>query len=132
MIYDEAYDETFHWKLESIQYKACLALSRAIRGSSREKLYHELGLESFQRRCWYRKVCLFYKIFKENKPVYLFNLIPSKNSNYNTRNTDKITPFHTKHNFFKNSFFPSTVVESNKLDPNLRSAASLIVFKKSC
>ena len=131
MIYDEAYNKTFHWKLESIQFNACLALSRAIRGSSREKLYHELGLESFQRRCWYRKVCLFYKIFKENKPVYLFNLIPSKNSNYNTRNTDKITPFHTKHNFFKNSFFPSTVIEWNKLDPNLRSAASVSLFKKS-
>ena len=48
MIYDEAYNETFHQKLESIQYNACLALSGAIRGSSREKLYHELGLESLQ------------------------------------------------------------------------------------
>ena len=124
--------KTFHQKLESIQHNACLALSGAIRGSSREKCYHELGLESLQCWHWYRKLCLFYKIFKENKPVYLFNLIPSKNSNYNTRNTDKITPFHTKHNFFKKFFFPSTVVESNKLDPNLRSAASLIVFKKSC
>ena len=45
------------------------------------------------------------KIFKENKQVYLFNLIiPGKNANYNTRNTYKITLFHTKHNFFKNSF----------------------------
>ena len=78
LIYDEAYNETFHQKLESIQYNACLALSGAIRGSSREKLYHELGLESLQRRRWYRKLSLFYKIFKENKPVYLFNLILTK------------------------------------------------------
>ena len=131
IIYDEAYNETFHQKLESIQYYACLALSGAIRGSSKEKLYHELGLESLQCRRWYRKLCLFYKIFKENKPVYLFSLIPSKNSNYNIRNTNKITPFHTKHNFFKNSLFPSTAFEWNKLDPNLRSAAGLSVFKKS-
>ena len=48
MIYDEAYNETFHQKLESIQYNACLPLSEAIRGSSKEKLYHELGLESLQ------------------------------------------------------------------------------------
>ena len=48
MIYDEAYNERFHQKLESIQYNACLALSGAIRGSSREKLYHELGLKSLQ------------------------------------------------------------------------------------
>ena len=36
-IYDEAYNETFNQKLESIQYNACLALSGAIRGLSREK-----------------------------------------------------------------------------------------------
>ena len=69
VIYDEAYNETFHQKLESIQYNACLALSRVITGSSREKLYQELGLQSLQRRRWYRKLCLLYKIFKENKPV---------------------------------------------------------------
>ena len=48
IIYDEAYNETFHQKLESIRYNACLALSGGIRGSSREKLYHESGLESLQ------------------------------------------------------------------------------------
>ena len=131
IIYDEAYNETFYQKLESIQYNACLALPGAIRWLSREKLYHELGLESLQCQCWYWKLCLFYKIFKENKLVYLFNLIPSKNSNYNTRNRDKVTPFHTKHNFFKNYFSPSTVIKWNKLDPNLWSAASLSVFKKN-
>ena len=44
VIYDETYNKTFHRKLESIRYNACLALSGAIRGSSRE----ELGLESLQ------------------------------------------------------------------------------------
>ena len=132
VVYDEAYNETFHQKPESTQCNACLALSRAIRGSSREKLYQELGLESLQRRRWYKKICLFYKIFKENKPVYLFNLIPTKNSNYNTfRNTDKIALFYTKHNFFKKYFFPSTVIEWTKLDPNLQSAAPLSVFKNN-
>ena len=99
VICDEIYSKTFHQKLESIQYHAYLALSGAIRGPSREKLYQELGLESLQRRRWHRKLSLFYKSFKENKLVYLFNLIPTKNSNYNTRNTDKITLFRSKHNF---------------------------------
>ena len=39
VIYEEAYNETYHQKLESVQYNACLALSRTIRGLSREKLY---------------------------------------------------------------------------------------------
>ena len=37
VIYDKAYNETFHQKLESIQYNAGLVLSGAIRGSSGEK-----------------------------------------------------------------------------------------------
>ena len=47
--YDEAYNETFIQKLESIQHNACLALLGGIRGFSREKLYQKLGLESLQR-----------------------------------------------------------------------------------
>ena len=56
IIYDQAYKVSFHQKLESIQYNAALALIGAIRGSSREKLYQELGLESLQLRRWYRKL----------------------------------------------------------------------------
>ena len=47
IIYDQAYKESFHQKLESIQYNAVLAIAGAIRGTSREKLYQELSLESF-------------------------------------------------------------------------------------
>ena len=90
---------------ESIQYNPCLLLSAVIRGSSREQIYHELGLESLEHRHWCRKLCLFCKIFKKNKHIYLFSLIPTKKLNYIIRNTDKITLFHTKHNFFKNLFF---------------------------
>ena len=50
IIYDQAYNLSFHQKLESIQYNAALALTGTIRGSSREKLYQELGLESLQLR----------------------------------------------------------------------------------
>ena len=131
MIYDEAYNEIFHWKPRSIQYDACLALSGAITGLSREKLYHKLGLESFQRWHWYKKLCLFYKIFKENKHVYLFNLIPIKKLDYNTGNIDKITLLHTKNNFFQTLFFPPTVIEWNKLDFSFWSVATLVFFKEN-
>ena len=45
-IYDQAYNSAFHDKLESIQYNVCLAITGAIRGTSKEKLYQELELES--------------------------------------------------------------------------------------
>ena len=39
----------------SNRFNSALAITGAIRGSSREKLYQELGFESLQQRRWYRK-----------------------------------------------------------------------------
>ena len=119
ILYDQARNESFHLKLESIQYNACLAITGAIRGLSREKLYQELGFESLQQRRWYRKLCCFYKIFKNESPRYLFNIIPTRNPFYITRNHTNISLFKTNHIFFKNSFFPSTIIEWNNLDPKV-------------
>ena len=111
---------SFHQKLESIQYNACLAITGAIQGTSKEKLYQEIGLESLQLRRWYRKLGMFYKIFKSKSPQYLFKLIPEKTSSYVIRNAQNIPLFNIKHNFYKNSFFPSLIIEWNNIDPNLR------------
>ena len=44
IIYDQAYNATFHQKLEQIQYNACLEITGAITGTSKEeKFYEELG-----------------------------------------------------------------------------------------
>ena len=43
----------------------------------------------------------------------------------------KINLFHTKHNFFKNYFSPSIVIEWSKLDFNIGSAAGLGSFKEN-
>ena len=50
IIYDQAYNASFNQKLELLQYNACLAITEAIRGISRGKLYEELSLESIQLR----------------------------------------------------------------------------------
>ena len=84
---------SFHHKLESIQYNACLAITDAIRGTSKEKRYQELGLESLQLRQWYRKLGMFYKIYKTKSSQYLFKLIPEKPHVYATRNVDNIPCF---------------------------------------
>ena len=54
ILFDQTYNSSFHEKLESIQYNPCLALTGAIRGSSKKKIYQELGFESLQVRRWYR------------------------------------------------------------------------------
>ena len=119
VVYDQASNNSFQAKMESIQYNACLTITGAIRGTPREKIYQELGLESLQLRCWYRKLCLFYKFFKNEHPKYLFHLIPVRCTPYATRTEGNIPLIKTKHIFFKNSFFPSAIIEWNNLDPNL-------------
>ena len=78
IIYDQAYNLSFHQKLESIQYNAVLALAEVLRGSSTEKLYQELGLESLQLRRWYRKLRCLYKIYNKQTFGYLNKLIPMR------------------------------------------------------
>ena len=129
IIYDQAYNLSFHQKLESIQYNAALALTGAIRGSSREKLYQELGLESLQLRQWYRKLCCFYKISNKKAPGYLIDQIPTLNVTYQTRHVTNIPSLSFKHNFFKNNFFSSTILEWIKLDPSIWNSASYNVLK---
>ena len=130
VLYDQAFNNSFHAKMESIQYNACLTITGAIRGSSREKIYQELGLESIQLRRWYRTLCLFYKVFKNEHPKYFFHLIPVKSTPYATRTVGNIPLIKGKHNFFKNSFFPSAIIEWNNLDPNLRNSKSISVLKE--
>ena len=103
IIYGQAYAASFHRKIESVQYNSALAITGAIRGTSKEKLYHELGLESFEKRRWHRKLCCFYKIFRNQYPEYLFNIIPTSVRPCNTRNANNIPQFKVKHNFFQNS-----------------------------
>ena len=129
--YDQAYNVSFQQKVESIQYNAAVAITRAIRGTSKEKLFEELRLESLQHRRWYRKLCCFYKILKDQSPKYLFNIIPKLNRPYPTRNANNVPHFKVKHSFFKNNSFPSVIIEWNRLDPEIQNGPRLNIFKRN-
>ena len=132
IVYDRAFNESFHKNLESIQYNAAIAITGAIRGTSSEKIFQELGLESLKSRRWLRKLCLFYNIFHKKYLTYLFQLITPSNNVYATRSSqsNKISSFKTRHNFFIDSFFPAVIPEWNSLDINIRNSSSINVFKK--
>ena len=88
-------------------------------------------MESLQLHRWFRKPSCFYKLFNSEHPHYLFKLIPSRGSSYVTRNIHSTPFFKTRHTFFKNSFFPSLIIEWNKLDHNIRNSSSFNIFRKS-
>ena len=116
--------------METIQYNAVLAITDTVRGSFRQKLYQELVLNTLQQRRWYRKLCCFYKILKSQSPKYLYSIIPIHNMSYRTRQCNKIPAINVKHDFFKNTFFPSTIMEWNKLDWEIKNSESIVTFKK--
>ena len=87
-------------------------------------------LLSLQQRRWYRKLCLFFKTRKNHSPKYLFELRPTATEAYMARHKNSIPLFNVKHDYFRNSFFPSTIIEWNTLDSNSRNFESLAIFKK--
>ena len=72
IIYDQQQNEVFYEKLESVQYKAALAITGVIQGTSRDNLYQELGLESLKSRRRYKSLSYMFKIMK-NKSSLLSN-----------------------------------------------------------
>ena len=109
--FDQAFNNSFHQGLESIKLNFALVITGAIRGTSNEKVYQKLAFESLQPRRWFRKLSLFYKIIKNESLSYLYHLIPKPLTSYSTRNSENLPPIKASHNFFKNNFFPSTIIE---------------------
>ena len=116
-----------------MQCGAAIAITGAVGGASSEKLYQELGLESLRSRGWLRKLCLFYKIYKNKSPSCLYDLIPDGVGFYSTRSSqvDSVSGIKTRSDFFGGSFFPSTVTEWSCLGCGVRNSDSLSVFKLS-
>ena len=107
VIFDQAFNNSFHQTLESIQYNTALAITGAIRGTSKEKLDQELGFESSQSR----RLSLLYKILKNELRTYLYHLIPKQLTSYFTRNSENLSPIKANHSFSKNTFFLSIIIE---------------------
>ena len=129
IIYDQPHNESFCEKIESVQYKAALAITGAIQGTSREKIYQELGLESLKSRRWFKRLTCMFKIMRNEAPDYLTNSIPSCTHTVKTRNCH-IPTYHCRTECFKYSFFPSTLTDWFKLDENIRNSESISSFKK--
>ena len=59
VVYDHPPNDAFPNKLETVQYNAALAITGAIKGTSREKLHQESGFEYLQQRTRMRRLRLF-------------------------------------------------------------------------
>ena len=92
----------FSHKIESVQQNAVLAITGTIRGTSKEKLYQELGLESSRNRRWLRRMSHLYKIILTKSPPYLNELIPPLQKSHRYPGCFKTLRCRTE--LFRNSF----------------------------
>ena len=85
IVYHQANNQSFSNKMKAVQYNLAFAITNTSKGTSRTKLYKELGIESLSLRRWFRRVCTLYKIKIQRAPKCLYKLVPLKNNTYDTR-----------------------------------------------
>ena len=133
ILYDKPNNVNFQDKIEKVQYRACLAITGPIQGTSKEKIYDDLGLHSLTKRQWRSKLIFFYKIVNGLLPDYLYSYLHcSSEEIYPLRSagSSKLRPFSSRTISFKNTFFPYCVNKWNNLKADIRNAKSLNIFKK--
>ena len=96
-------------KVENIQYQSALAVTGAWKGSSRAKLYDELGWESLSDRRMFRRVLHIHKIVDQKTPSYLREKLPP------CRRGLVLLPYvfreiRCRTERFSNSFFPDGIL----------------------
>lgn len=65
IIYDHTFNNSIYCNFEMTQCNAALTIIKAIKGTSKEKSYLELGLETLQQRRWCTKLCCMFLNYLE-------------------------------------------------------------------
>lgn len=115
-IYDQPDNESSCNKLGTVQYNSALATIEPIRGTSKAKLYQQLGLKLLKSRRWFRCSCCLHKIKTFGFPPYVSNLVSSSVCSYNTQNLEDMAIYHPRTETFKYSFYSWTTFEWSKFD----------------
>ena len=119
-------------QIESVQYEAALIVSGAWKGTSRTKIYADLGWESLYHRRGLRRLCLLFEVYINGSPNYLKETLDKcrlkPTSRFVTERKLLNIPFRT--NKFGLSFFPSTIKHWNSLDSKIKDSPNLKIFKK--
>ena len=128
IIYDKILTDSFKNKLKMVQYNAALVITSAIKGTSRDRINRELGLEYLAERRWF-----FHKIINGALPEYLTLCISYCDERvYQTRlaNQNNLRQFSTRTKISEPSFFPYYIIkEWNNLTEELQKMLSTVQFK---
>ena len=111
ILYDKPGNQNF---LNKFQYKACLEITGAIQGTSRQFFFDELGLHTLIERRWHGKLIFFYKIVSDLLSEYLYSYLKlplQENYPLRSASTTKINLIPSRSKTFRKTFFPRCINE---------------------
>ena len=114
--------------LERVQYQAGLAVTGAWKGTSRIKLYEELGWESLSDRRTSRRILQLHKIVNNKTPQYLRDKLPP-NRNVLIHLPHVFSDFRCRTDRYRNSFFPDAISTWNNIISQFDTFPSFLALK---
>ena len=111
-------------RIEKVQYHAALAITGTWQGTSRNKLYEELGWESLSDRRWSRRLILLYKIRNNMTPLYLRNNLPRERIPLYCNRSTSYYEFMCNTTKYMNSYFPDVIKSWNNLGSEFHNIVS--------
>ena len=118
-------------KLEQTQYATALGATGAWKGTSKDRLYQELGWETLYDRRWFRRLCHFFNVRKLQSPSYLFCEIPPvRPVLHNLRHSRTYDQSAARTMRFSNTYFYNTLFEWNSLNEELKNSLTLAESKR--
>jgi hypothetical protein len=120
------------WKAEIIQYEAARIVTGAWNRTSIERLYENLGWESLNNRRIMRKLCILHDTIENKFPRYLHAIVDERQyaEGHRLRNSKRLKNIICKKTNYKTTFFPSTIIDWNNLEIEIKNITSQNVFKK--
>ena len=117
--------------LENVQLRAGRIVCGAIRHTSHEVIYSELGWEKLAKRRERFKLLLYHKMVYTFAPTYLCNMLPTsvaERTPYPVRSANILarTPFRTRLALFDKSFIPATTRLWNQLPTEVQSITNVM------
>ena len=116
-------------EIERIQYQAALAITGAWKGSSRVKLYDELGWESLSDRRRFRRTLQIHKIESNSTPTYLKEKLPPHRMTQEGIPQNSFYAFPCRTERFMMSFFPDATASWNTFIDHFTNIPSYSILK---
>ena len=116
-------------RVEKLQYQAALAVTGAWQGTSRVKIYEQLGWESLSDRRMSKRVLQLHKIIDGKTPAYLHDKLPP-NRNVVISLPNVFHEIRCRTDRYQNSFFPNAVSQWNTFISDFSDFPSFSDLKK--